>query len=97
MTTTSTTPTNSAALSAALRAHGEVASSMALRLVCDMLADMPEDLACAYAERVRALDTTVAHEVADMLDAYREAWNAEPPLAAEYQEHDVRCDYEASR
>jgi hypothetical protein len=72
MTTTST-PINSAALSAALRAHGEEASSMALRLVCDLLADMPEELACAYAGRVRELADARACKVADMLDAYRAA------------------------
>jgi len=84
MTTTNDTPINSDALSARLRAHGAASPSLTFALVCDMLADMPEEIACAYADRVRELPDARAGEVADMPTAYAAAWNAEPPVVETY-------------
>ena len=79
------TPINSDALSARLREYGQAnPCNIGFALVCDMLADMPKEIACAYAERVRELPDARACEVADMLAAYAVAWNAEPPVAETY-------------
>ena len=79
------TPINSDALSARLREYGQAnPCNIGFALVCDMLADMPEEIACAYADRVRELPDARAGEVADMLTAYAAAWNAEPPVVETY-------------
>ena len=79
------TPINSDALSARLREYGQAnPCNIGFALVCDMLADMPEEIACAYADRVRELPDARAGEVADMLTAYAAAWNAEPPVGEGY-------------
>jgi hypothetical protein len=86
--TTTNTPSNGDELSARLREYGqENPCNTGFALVCDMLADMPEESACAYAERVREMPDARAGAVADMLTAYAAAWNAEPPVAEGYTGH----------
>lgn len=76
-------PANETELVVLLHRFSEATNYPALALVLDMLADMPDDVAVRYADRVRmlgaALGSVPAIEVADILDAYAAALDDESP------------------